>query len=112
VQKEVRADAGLRDRVKLLSISFDPAYDTPAVLRAHAAKVGAQADTWSFLTGDRDEVARFSARLGLSIVADQPDIAHNLRTAVVGPDGRLARVFTGNDWTPSQLLEALKQVAD
>lgn len=112
VQKEVRVDPALRDRVKLLSISFDPAYDTPAVLRAHAAKVGAQADTWSFLTGDRDEVARFSARLGLSIVADQPDIAHNLRTAVVGPDGRLARVFTGNDWTPSQLLEALKQVAD
>jgi protein SCO1 len=112
VQKEVRADRALRDRVKLLSISFDPAYDTPAVLRAHAAKLGAHADTWSFLTGDRDEVVRFAARLGVSITADQPDIAHNLRTAVVGPDGRLARVFTGNDWTPAGLLAALKGVAN
>ncbi|MGH9314789.1 MAG: SCO family protein [Vicinamibacterales bacterium] len=115
VQKEVRSDAALRGRVKLLSVSFDPAYDTPAVLRAHASKLGAKTETWSFLTGARDEVDRFAARFGVSVVRDQQnpvDITHNLRTAVVAPDGRLVRVFTGNDWTPAQLLEALKSVAD
>jgi protein SCO1/2 len=113
VQKEVRRDPALAGRVKLLSVSFDPAYDTPAVLRAHAAKLGAHAETWSFLTGSRDDVDRFASRFGVSIGRDTPsDITHNLRTAVVQPDGRLARVFTGNDWTPMQLLEALKRVAD
>jgi protein SCO1/2 len=113
VQKEVRGSPALVDRVKLVSVSFDPEYDTPAVLRAHARKVGAQAGTWSFLTGTRDDVDRFAARFGVSLGRDTPDeITHNLRTAVIRPDGRLARVFTGNDWTPAQLLEALKAVAN
>ncbi|HEX2339407.1 MAG TPA: SCO family protein [Vicinamibacterales bacterium] len=113
VQKEVRGDPALASRVKLVSVSFDPAYDTPTVLRAHAAKVGAQPETWSFLTGPRDNVDRFASRFGVSLGRDTPEeITHNLRTAVVRPDGRLARVFTGNDWTPAQLLEALKAVAN
>ena len=113
VQKEVRGDPALAARVKLVSVSFDPAYDTPARLRAHAAKLGAHAETWSFLTGSRDEVDRFASRFGVSIARDTPpDITHNLRTAIVRPDGRLGEVFTGNDWTPSQLVEALKRVAD
>jgi protein SCO1/2 len=113
VQKEVRGTPALVDRVKLVSVSFDPDYDTPAVLRAHAAKVGARPETWTFLTGSRDEVDRFAARFGVGLGRDTPaEIAHNLRTAVVRPDGRLARVFTGNDWTPTQLLEALKSVVD
>lgn len=111
VQKEVRGDPALAARVKLVSVSFDPAYDTPARLRAHAAKLGAHAETWSFLTGSRDEVDRFASRFGVSIARDTPaDITHNLRTAIVRPDGRLGEVFTGNDWTPSQLVEALKRV--
>jgi protein SCO1/2 len=111
VQKEVRGDTALAGRVKLISVSFDPAYDTPAVLRAHAAKVGAHLETWSFLTGPRDDIDRFASRFGVTLGRDTPEeITHNLRTAVVRPDGRLARVFTGNDWTPAQLIEALKGV--
>jgi protein SCO1 len=111
VQKEVRGDPALAGRVKLVSVSFDPAYDTPAVLRAHAAKVGAHPETWSFLTGPRDDIDRFASRFGVTLGRDTPEeITHNLRTAVVRPDGRLARVFTGNDWTPAQLIEALKGV--
>jgi protein SCO1 len=115
VQKEIRSDPALVDRVKLLSVSFDPANDTPAILRAHASTVGANAQTWSFLTGPRSEVDRFASRFGVSVVRDpaqMADITHNLRTAIVGPDGRLIRIFTGNDWTPAQLLEALKSVGD
>jgi protein SCO1/2 len=113
VQKTVRGTPALVDRVQLVSISFDPEHDTPAVLRAHAAKVGARPETWTFLTGPRDDIDRFATRFGVSLGRDSPaEIAHNLRTAVVRPDGRLARVFTGNDWTPAQLLEALKAVAD
>jgi protein SCO1 len=114
VQKRAADDSTLRGRVKLLSVSFDPAHDTPAVLRAHASKVGANSEAWSFLTGDRDRIDRFAARFGVSIVRDVKspiDVTHNLRTAVIGPDGRLTQVFTGNDWTPAQLVEALKSVA-
>ena len=31
---------------------------------------------------------------------DQRDITHNLRTAVIGPDGIVMKIYTGNEWTP------------
>ncbi len=63
VQQIVTDDERLRGRVHLLSISFDPAYDTPAVLATHTKKVGAAPATWSFLTGDEGDVESFAAQL-------------------------------------------------
>jgi protein SCO1/2 len=111
VQKTVREDRSLNGRVQLVSVTFDPAYDTPAVLRVHAEKVGAQADTWTFLTGERDAIDRFAARLGVSVVREQnpADITHNLRTAVIDADGRLEQVFTGNEWTPAEVVSTVRE---
>ena len=116
-QRTVTDDAELRGRVHLLSISFDPEFDTPAVLAAHATKVsadpgrpGAGPRTWSFLTGEKHEIERFAARLGVSIMPDAdsaPEIMHNLRTAIVDGNGRLVKIFSGNEWT---LLELLTEV--
>jgi protein SCO1/2 len=110
VQRSMTADDKLKGRVKLLSVSFDPAYDTPKVLKAHARSLDANPALWSFLTGDRDEVDRFAARFGISVVRDVKDardIAHNLRTAVVSPDGKLVKIYSGTDWTPEQVLADL-----
>jgi protein SCO1/2 len=110
IQRSVAGDGRLRGRVHLLSVSFDPAYDTPEVLKAHAASLQANPDTWSFLTGDRDEIDQFAARFGVSLMRDQqgsPDIAHNLRTAVLSPDGKLIKIYSGFDWSPQQVIEDL-----
>jgi protein SCO1 len=111
VQKEVAADPALRDRVHLVSISFDPDFDRPPELNAHATRAGADASTWSFVTGDRDDIDRFASRFGVSIIREDKtgqEIVHNLRTAVIDPQGRLVRVFNGNDWTPSELINELR----
>jgi protein SCO1/2 len=110
VQRAVSKDARLKGRVHLLSVSFDPAFDTPEVLNAHARSLDADPATWTFLTGDRDEIDRFAARFGVSVMRDQKDprdIAHNLRTAVVSPDGKLVRIHAGSDWTPQQVIDDL-----
>jgi protein SCO1/2 len=110
IQKKLKDDAASNGRVHLVSVSFDPSTDTPPVLKKHAAKVGADPKTWTFLTGDRDEIDRFAARFGVSVARarnDQGDITHTLRTAVVDADGRLVKVYTGNDWTPEQVLADL-----
>ena len=112
VQRELLADAGLRDRVALLSVSFDPAFDTPQVLAAHAGQLHADPRVWHFVTGDQEEIAQFAARFGTSVIRDASnaaDITHNLRTAVIGSDGRLITIFKGNDWTPADLMKALRQ---
>ncbi len=35
-------------------------------------------------------------------------ITHNLRTAIVDPDGRLVKIYTGNDWTADTVLNDLR----
>lgn len=112
VQREILADAGMRDRYTLLSVSFDPAFDTPPVLAAHARQVGADPRLWRFMTGDRDTVAAFASRFGTSIIRDGSDAAsvtHNLRTAVIASDGTLLTVLHGNEWTAAELMHALRQ---
>jgi protein SCO1 len=106
-----QAFASLKGKVHLVSVSFDPITDTPAVLKAHAEKLSADPEVWTFLTGDRDEVDRFAARFGVQIArnVDNPlDITHNLRTAVLDADGKLVTTYVGNEWTPEQVLNDLK----
>jgi protein SCO1/2 len=112
VQRDLLADPGLRDRVALLSVSFDPAYDTPPVLAAHASRSHADPRIWHFVTGKQEEIAAFAARFGTSVIRDAgnaADITHNLRTAVIASDGTLVTIFKGNEWTPGDLLAALRQ---
>ena len=112
LQKSLSEDASLK-RVHLVTVSFDPATDTPPVLKRHAKTLNADLTRWTFLTGDRDNVDQFASRFGVSVTRamnDPRDITHNLRTAIVGADGRLVKVYTGNDWSPEQVLADLKNL--
>jgi protein SCO1/2 len=114
VQQKLKEDTSLKGRVHLVSVSFDPINDTPAVLKQHAKKLGADVKTWTFLTGQRDDVDHFAARFGVSVARalnDQRDITHNLRTAIVDGDGKLVKVYIGNEWTPDQAIADLAPVA-
>ena len=113
LQTSLRADASLQ-AVHLVTVSFDPITDTPAVLREHAKRLNADLTRWTFLTGDRDEIDQFAARFGVSIsraMNDARDITHNLRTVIVDRDGKIVKVYTGNDWSPDQVLTDLKNLA-
>ncbi len=110
-QELVNADDALRGRVQLLSVSFDPSYDTPAVLATHAKKVGADPGTWTFLTGEEAEIESFAARFGVSVMregSDPGNVVHNLRTAVIDSNGRLVKILNGMQWAPSELLTELR----
>jgi protein SCO1/2 len=112
VQRDVLADPRLRDRVMLVSVSFDPDADTPEVLAAHARRAGADPRVWRFVTGEREAIAAFASHFGVSVIRDGAGgagITHNLRTAVVGQGGKVVEMFSGNDWTPAELLEALRR---
>ncbi len=112
VQDDILANPRMRERAALLSISFDPAYDTPQVLAAHGAHAQADARVWQFLTGEEDAVAAFASRFGTSIFREgsgPADITHNLRTAVIASDGTLVTIFKGTDWAPGDLMDALSR---
>ena len=111
VQQQLLGDAGLRERVHLLSISFDPAFDTAEVLAAHGKAVGARSEVWSLMTGDQAAIEQFAARFGVSVMresATPADVVHNLRTAVIDGSGRLVAILSGTDWQPAELIAHLR----
>jgi protein SCO1/2 len=95
--------------VRLVSVTFDPEFDTPAVMAMHAKTVGADPRYWHFLTGNRPQVMDFAKRFGIiSEPGDANSIVHNLRTAVIDPTGHIVKVYSGNMWTPAELVADLK----
>lgn len=110
VQRLVVDDPVLRGRAHLLSVSFDPDADTPARLRAHAEKLDAQPGRWRFVTAPRETVDRFAAHFGVNVIREADGtITHNLRTAVIDPDGKVVRVHEGGEWTPTMLADDLRR---
>jgi len=107
-------DKGLAGKAALLSVSFDPKNDTPAVLKQHAKTLGADPAVWTFATGDRDEIDRFASSLLLTLVrgaAPNPDeIGHTLRTTVVDKNGKIAKSYAGAEWTPAELVAELERL--
>jgi protein SCO1/2 len=111
VQRMAKADAERVGRIKLLSVSFDPDADTPAVLHGHAARLGADPAVWRFATAPKHVVDPFARAFGVAVMreADQT-ITHNLRTAVIDPEGRLVSVYDGSAWTPDQIAADMTRV--
>lgn len=110
-QRIIAGDPALNGRTHLVTISFDPDYDTAEVLARHAARVSADPAHWTLLTGAADQVDRFTAKFGVSVIkGDQPgnEIVHNLRTGILDPEGRIVTILSGNDWTPGDLVDYLR----
>ena len=109
IQSLVAAEPALRGQVRLLSISFDPAHDTPAALRAHAAKAAADPSVWRFATAGEEVVDRLAATFGVNVMREADGtITHNLRTAVVDPQGRVVSIHDSNAWTAASIVDELK----
>jgi protein SCO1/2 len=105
----LESDPEARRRTHLLSVTLDPEYDRPEVLRSYgAAYAGGKFDNWDFATGDPGEVRRFAEFFGLMYKPDGGQVIHSLRTAIVTPDGRLYKIYRGNEWKPDEILSDLK----
>lgn len=110
-QRLLRSNPAIPPNWHLLSLSFDPLADTPEVLTQYARRYGADPATWTFGTGAYEQLQPLGAHFGLYFAKNvTPDYQnHNLRTVVVGPDGRVAEVYPGYNWTPRIMAE---RVAD
>jgi len=109
IQTQIAASPALAD-VRLLSVTLDPEFDTPAVLAAHAKTLGADPARWHFATGAAGDVLAFAKRFGVIVEPGETATAlvHNLRTAVIDPEGRLVKAYSGNMWTPAELIADLQ----
>ena len=104
------AGTPLYDRTHLLTISFDPARDTPAVLRSYGgAYTGRYTketfDHWTFASPKQADVDALLLFFDVGAVpAPGGTLTHTLSTVAIGPDGKVLKWYGGNDWTPAQVL--------
>lgn len=85
--------------VKLISITVDPAYDTPEVLNAYASQVGADSATWKFLTGPKAQIENAVTKGFLQPLSEGKDDEpiHSSRFVIVDREGDIRSFPDGND---------------
>jgi protein SCO1/2 len=111
IAQQIRSDPKLSASTHLLSISIDPEFDRPAVLRAYGRNYTGNLHVfglWEFATGTPDQVRKVAEFFGLRYWTDGAQIVHSLVTALVAQDGKVIQVYRGNDWQPAQVVSDLR----
>ncbi len=112
IQKRLARESSLNGKWHLMTISFDPEFDTPEVLKKYGRTYNADFTTWDFVTAPMASIRTLADGLDLTIEDDEGGlIAHNLRTVVIDVRGNLSKVFLGNDWTPEEVVNHMKMLA-
>ncbi|HEY4900813.1 MAG TPA: hypothetical protein VIH91_08355, partial [Terriglobales bacterium] len=64
-----------------------------------------------FASGSPEEVRKSADFFGLSYNEKQGQIVHTLQTVLIGADGKVAKVYTGNQWKPAEVATDYEAVA-
>ena len=113
IQAILREDPDTLKKTAFLSISFDPAHDTPAVLKHYAAiynrsvPLGTPAD-WQFAVPAMRDLPQIAYFFGFEYQPDKAQIVHSLSTTLIGPTGKIENYYSDNEWTPAEVAQALQ----
>lgn len=114
INRQLESDPSLKGKAHLLCVSFDPEHDTPERLKAYGEQyIGSDAKSafahWDFAVPDKPVLAEMAKYFDVGITqgADQT-INHTLSTTLIGPDGKVIKFYPGNEWTPQQVVDDVK----
>jgi len=103
-------------KLQMLSISIDPEFDNPKALRgygkAYAGALDPELKHWNLATGKAADIRKTAEYFGLSYETQNGQIIHDLRTALLDANGKIAEFYSGNQWTPAEVateIEALQK---
>ena len=97
---------------QLLSISFDSGFDQPQILAGYGKFYrGEDTNGWLFAVASPTTLAGLAPKVDLNFWKENGTYSHNLRTVVLDVNRRIFRQFSGNEWTPQQLADALRAAA-
>jgi len=116
IDKTLAADPELYKKTHLLSVSFDPEYDTPQVLRSYGSSYTGKYTNetfahWDFAAPSKADLAPVLRFFDVGATPEKDrTITHSLSTLVIGPDGKVFKWYPANDWTPDQIVNDVKQL--
>lgn len=93
--------------LELISITLDPAHDTPPVLQAYAAARGIDPVNFNFLTGPEPAIRSLLAQFGVLVEPSENIWKHTLATLLIDRDGKIVHRVDGSGWTPEDFLQRL-----
>ncbi len=119
IDKELAKDKAAYAKTHLLSVSFDPKYDTPTVLRSYGgAHTGRFTDEdfshWDFAAPPVADLAKLEQYFDVGVTgesADPASIQHSLSTVLIGKDGKILGWYPSNDWKVEDMVAAVKKAA-
>ncbi len=115
IEAELSKDAKLYGQTHLLSVSFDPAYDTPAVLKSYGGAytgeyTAARFGHWDFAVPSAGDLAAVDQWFAVGVTPGEGTaLTHSLSTTVVGKDGRVLAWYGSNEWTPAEALAEVRK---
>jgi len=116
IDRALGQEPALYEKTHLLSVSMDPAYDTPEVLRSYGAAHTERYEKetfahWEFAGGTSEQVKQIAQYFGLTYFPEKDQIIHSLRTVIVTPEGKVAKIYSGNEWKPEEVVEQMRKIA-
>lgn len=90
--------------LELLSISLDPTYDTPGVLREYASARGIDTSNYSFLTGPEAAIRALLTQFGVIAEFKGDLINHTLATILVNEKGMIVWRADGSSWSVDEFV--------
>ncbi len=107
VMEQLQKNPAAFAQSQLLSISIDPENDKPAVLRSYGERYVGRVDPkfrhWEFASGSPEQVRKAADFFGLEYNQKDGQIVHTLSTVLIGRDGKVAKVYSGNAWKPEEV---------
>ena len=82
------------DKVRIVSISVYPEYDTPEILKEYASRYNANTNRWHFLTGPEENV-KLVIKNGFKMGDYEDIIFHSEKFALVDQDGNIRGYYNG-----------------
>jgi protein SCO1/2 len=97
------------NHIEFVSITLDPAYDTPAVLKEYAAVRGIDTANFSFLTGPESAIKDLLTQFGVIAEFDGNLLKHTLATLLIDENGRIIHRADGSAWEPADFVAKMKR---
>ena len=115
VNRDLASDPKAYNASHLISISLDPGYDQPPVLRQYGLaylddNAGAFSH-WEFADTTPGDLKKLAEAFGLQYNEENNQITHTMATTLIDPDSKVAQTWAGSDWNPDDVASAIKSLA-
>lgn len=105
--QKLARQAGVSD-IQFLSVTLDPTYDTPGVLKEYAVARGIDTGNFSFLTGPEHAIQDLLLQFGVIAEFDGGILKHSLTTLLIDPAGRIIDRADGSAWEAAEFVKKMR----